>query len=159
MIHDLDIILHIVPAEIQEVHAVGMSVITGKTDIANVRMIFKNGTVANLTANRVSNKPLRKIRVFQPDAYLSVDCLGRKISITRLDGDERPPESNPQITSKRFEYPDSDPLAAQISSFLDAVGRKSEPIVTGQDGRRALKVGLGIMDQVRRGCKNFQVIC
>jgi predicted dehydrogenase len=68
MIHDLDIILHVVPSEVKEVHAVGMSVITEKTDIANVRIIFENGMVANLTASRVSNKTLRKIRVFQPDA-------------------------------------------------------------------------------------------
>jgi len=70
MIHDLDIFLHVVPSEVEEIHAVGMSVITGKTDIANVRMIFENGMVANLTASRVADKALRKIRVFQPDAYL-----------------------------------------------------------------------------------------
>ena len=85
MIHDLDIVLHVVPSEVKEVHAVGMRVITDKTDIANVRIIFQDGTVANLTASRVADKTMRKIRVFQPDAYLSVNYAKRKISIIRLN--------------------------------------------------------------------------
>jgi predicted dehydrogenase len=158
MIHDLDIILHVVPSEVKEVHAVGMSVITGKTDIANVRMIFENGTVANLTASRVSNRVLRKIRIFQPDAYLSVDCAKREISITRLDGDVGSSDHFPQITSNRMRYPDSDPLAEQIASFVNAVITGREPVVTGRDGRRALKVAYGIIDQIERGCRHFQAI-
>ena len=159
MIHDLDIILHVVPSEVKEVHAVGMSVITGKTDIANVRIIFENGTVANLTASRVSNKTLRKIRVFQPDAYISVNCAKREISIIRLDGELRGSDDYPQITSDKIKYPDSDPLNDEISSFVNVVMNGSSPVVTGQDGRRALEVALGIIDQIKRGCKNFKAIC
>jgi predicted dehydrogenase len=158
MIHDLDIILHSVPSEVKEVHSVGMSVITGKTDIANVRMIFENGTVANLTASRVSNKTLRKIRIFQPDAYFSVDCVKREISVTQLDGEMKDSDDFPQITSKKMRYPDSDPLGDQISSFVNAIIKGSEPVVTGRDGLKALKVALGIIDQIERGCKNFQAI-
>ncbi|MBK5101321.1 MAG: gfo/Idh/MocA family oxidoreductase, partial [Desulfobacteraceae bacterium] len=158
MIHDLDIILHNVPSEVKEVHSVGMSVITGKTDIANVRIVFENGTVANLTASRVSDKTLRKIRVFQPDAYLAVDCARREISITRLEGEVEGPHGFPQVTSNKIEFPDSDPLADQISSFVNAITNGLEPVVTGRDGRRALKVALGIINQIEDGCKSFQVI-
>lgn len=159
MIHDLDIILHTVRSELRELHAVGMSVITGKTDIANVRMIFQNGTVANLTANRASNRALRKIRIFQRDAYISVDCMKREINITRLDEHEGDPQRFPQITSKRLSYPDSDPLADQIHSFVAAVRNHSNPVVTGEDGRKALRVALAIIDQIERGCRDFQAIC
>ena len=159
MIHDLDIILHAVPSKVKEVHAVGMSIVTGKTDIANVRMIFENGTVANLTASRVSNKTLRKIRIFQPDAYLSVDCVKRELSVTRLYEDVKDSDDFPQITSNRMTYPGSDPLADQISSFVKTVINGSEPVVSGQDGRKALEVALGIIDQIERGCKDFQSIC
>lgn len=158
MIHDLDIILHVVPSEVKEIHAVGMSVITGKTDIANVRIIFENGTVGNLTASRVSEKMLRKIRIFQPDAYLAVDCLKREISVTRLDGNVKGSNSFPQITSNKMTYPGSDPLADQIASFVNAVINGAKPVVTGNDGRNALKVALAIIDQIERGCRNFQTI-
>jgi predicted dehydrogenase len=158
MIHDLDIFLHIIPSEVKEVHAVGMSVITGRTDIANVRMIFENGTVANLTASRVSDKTLRKIRVFQPDAYLSVNCSKREISIIRLDDETKDSGEFPGITTDVTKYPDSDPLADEVSSFVDAVINGSEPVVSGKDGRRALKYALGIIDQIERDCNNFQSI-
>jgi len=159
MIHDLDIILDAVDSEVREVHAVGMCVLTGKTDIANVRIIFENGTVANLTASRVSNKTLRKIRVFQSDAYLSVNCFKRKISVIRLNGKVRYPNGYPQLTSERIAFPESDPLADEISSFVNAIMNSSSPVVTGRDGRRALKVALGIIDQIERGCKSYQTIC
>jgi len=159
MIHDLDIILHSVASELKEVHSVGMSVITGRTDIANVRMIFESGTVANLTASRVSDKTSRKIRVFQPDAYLAVDCVRREISVTRLEGGAKDLTGFPPITSNKMEFPNSDPLADQISSFVNAVTNGSEPIVTGRDGRKALEVALGIIGQIEKGCKSFHNIC
>jgi predicted dehydrogenase len=159
MIHDLDIMLHIVPSEVKELHAVGMSVLTDKTDIANARMIFENGTVGNLTASRVSDKALRKIRIFQPDAYLSVNCLKRELSITRLDGNLREGNSFPQVASSNIQFPGSDPLADQIASFVKSVLNGSKPVVSGQDGRRALKYALTIIDQIERGCRNFQTVC
>jgi len=155
MIHDLDIILHIVPSEVRELHAVGMSVVTDKTDIANARLIFENGTVGNLTVSRVSDKNLRKIRIFQPDAYLHVNCLKRELTVTRLDGQVRDLNRLPVLTSDKIEFPGSDPLADQIASFVNAVIGKSQPVVSGQDGRRALKFALAIMDQIERGCGHF----
>lgn len=158
MIHDLDIILHNVQSDIREVHAVGMSVITGKTDIANARIVFEDGTVANLTASRVSSQTLRKIRVFQPDAYLSVNCLKREISVIRLDEEVKDLNDFPQLTPDKIKFPDRDPLADEISSFVQAVFNESRPVVSGADGRRALEVALGIIGQIERGSKNFQAI-
>jgi predicted dehydrogenase len=159
MIHDLDIILHVVPSEVKELHAVGMSVLTDKTDIANARLIFENGAVANLTASRVSDTPLRKIRIFQPDAYLSVNCLKREITVTKLDGLLRDPHDFPQVTSNKTHFEGTDPLADQIASFVKTVLNGSHPIVSGHDGRRALRYALAIIDQIEKGCKNFQTPC
>jgi len=158
MIHDLDIILHNVQSEIREVHAVGMSVITGKTDVANARIVFEDGTVANLTASRVSSQTLRKIRVFQPEAYLSVNCLKREISVIRLDVKVKDLKEFPRITPEKIKFPGRDPLADEISSFVDAVVNRSKPVVSGADGRRALEVALGIIGQIESGSKNFQMI-
>jgi predicted dehydrogenase len=159
MIHDLDIILHVVPSEVKELHAVGMSVLTDKTDIANARLIFEDGTVANLTASRVSDKPLRKIRIFQPDAYLSVNCLKREITVTKLDGLMRDSHDFPQVTSNKTHFEGKDPLADQIASFVKSILNGSHPIVSGHDGRRALRYALAIIDQIEKGCKNFQTPC
>ncbi len=156
MIHDLDIILHIVPSEVKEIHAVGMPVITDKTDIANVRLIFENGTAANLTASRVSGKMLRKIRVFQPDAYISADCGKRQLTVISLDSEKKDPDGFPQVSTSKEEYSETDPLNDEISSFISAVANGSDPVVTGEDGRNALSVALNIIDQIERGCKNFR---
>ena len=159
MIHDLDIMLHLVPSEVKEVHAVGMTVLTDKTDIANVRIIFENGAVGNLTASRVSDRTLRKIRLFQPDAYLAADCQKRELSVTRLDGEVKGENRYPQVVSQTLSYPGCDPLADEISSFVNAVHNGTKPVVSGEDGRRALKYALQIMEQIERGCKNFETIC
>lgn len=159
MIHDLDIILHVIQSEVKEVHAVGMCVITGKTDIANVRMIFENGTVGNLTASRVSDKTMRKIRVFQPDAYIAADCFKRELNITRLDGKIDPSTGFPPIVTEKKHYPNSDPLADEIASFVDAVINGTEPFVSGPDGRRALNFALEIINQIEEGCRNFRTVC
>jgi len=158
MIHDLDIILHIVPSEVKEIHAVGMPVITDKTDIANVRLIFENGTAANLTASRVSGKMLRKIRVFQPDAYISADCGKRQLTVISLDSEKKDPDDFPQVGTSKEKYSETDPLNDEISSFISAVTNGSDPVVTGEDGRNALRIALNIIDQIERGCKNFRPI-
>ncbi len=159
MVHDLDIILHIVRSEVKELHAVGMSVLTDKTDIANARLIFENGAVGNLTASRVSDKALRKIRIFQQDAYMSVNCLKRELTVTKLDGVLRDANNFPQVTSNRIQFPGRDPLADQIASFIHAVLEGSEPVVSGHDGRRALQYALAIIEQIEKGSRKFQAVC
>lgn len=159
MIHDLDIILHLVPSEVKEIHAVGMTVLTGKTDIANARIIFENGVVGNLTASRVSDRITRKIRIFQPDAYLAVDCHKRELSVTRLDNSTKGKDPFPPVVTKKISYPGRDPLKDEISSFINAVINRAEPVVPGEDGRRALKYALEIIQQIEKGCKEFLTIC
>ena len=158
MVHDLDIILHIVPAEVTEVHATGMAVITDKTDIASVRLVFADGTAANLTASRVSGKMLRKIRVFQPDAYISADCGKRQVTVIGLDDGAKDEDGFPAVTTKKTVYEKSDPLADEINSFVNAVKNGVEAVVTGEDGRSALKIALNIIDQIDRGSGNFETI-
>lgn len=158
MIHDLDIILHMAPSEVKAVHAVGMPVITQKTDIANARLIFEDGTAANLTASRVSGKMLRKIRVFQPDAYFSADCGKRQLTVISLDSEKRDADNFPRVATRKEQHAKSDPLADEIASFVRAVRENSEPVVTGKDGRNALKVALKIIDEIEKGCKDFEPV-
>jgi len=156
MIHDLDMFLHMIPYEIKDIHAVGMSVVTEKTDIANARLIFENGTVANLTASRVSNKTLRKIRIFQPDSYISVDCYRRNLTIIKLrKGADHDPHF-PGLETVKREFPGSDPLQDEIRSFVDSINDGRSPEVTGQDGRKALKVALSIIEQIEANSKLFR---
>jgi len=153
MIHDLDIVLHLVNSEIEEVDAVGMPVVTDKIDIANVRIIFGNGTVANLTASRVSHESLRMVRILQPDSYISVDYGKRKISVTQIKGDTRNPPNLFPIVNKEEEFPDSDPMADQIRSFVEAIRNGTAPKVSGDDGKKVLAVALSIIEQINRKAK------
>jgi predicted dehydrogenase len=148
MIHDLDIIMHILDSEIIEIDAVGMPFVSDKIDIANVRTVFANGTVANLTASRASNESLRVIRIFQPENHILVDCGKRKITVTRVKGDRRNRASLSPIIHREEEFPDSDPLADQISSFIRAIKKGTEPKVSGFDGKKALAVSLSIINQI-----------
>ena len=158
MIHDLDIILDVAQSEIKEMHAVGMSVVTGKTDVANVRIIFESGLVSNLTVSRVSAKTLRKIRVFQPDVYMDANCLKRELSIIRLDNGIKDLEMLSKIEPEVERFPGRDPLADEIKSFVDSVTNCSQPVVTGRDGRRALKVTLDIIEQIKKGPNCFKSV-
>jgi predicted dehydrogenase len=150
MIHDLDIILHIVRSEIKEIDATGMSVISDKIDVASARIAFFGGAVANLTASRVSSESHRVIRVFQPDINISVDCGKRKINLARFASDNRDSADSPSIVYEEEEFPNSDPLNDQIRSFLDAIKNGTTPRVSGVDGRRALAVALDIIDRIKR---------
>lgn len=150
MIHDLDIVLHLVNSEIKEIDAVGMPVMGDKIDIANVRIIFTNGTVANLTASRVSNESLRMIRIFQPDSCISVDYGKRKIGVTQLKGDRKGLTDRSPIIHREDRFPDSDPMADQIRSFVEAIKMGAGPKVSGVDGKRALAVALCVVDQIKR---------
>lgn len=156
MIHDLDIFLHIIPSEIKEIHAVGMSVITDKTDIANARLIFENATVANLTASRVSNITFRKIRVFQQESFLSVDCKNRRLTIIKLKKGADHDKDYPGLEIDSRDFSHSDPLQDEINSFVDAVNDGRRPEVTGQDGRKVLEVALEIIEQIKSNSKQFR---
>ena len=148
MIHDLDIVLSFVKSPVKEVRAVGLPILSGKVDIANVRMEFDSGCVANFTASRVSTERVRKLRFFQPGQYISVD-YGRQDVMVFAVGDRAAPSSkpsvNPQIAISRPPIVAEEPLHAEIRSFLDAVRHRTRPVVSLEEGREALALGLEIL--------------
>ena len=150
MIHDLDIVLTFVNSPVKEIRAVGLPILSGKVDIANVRMEFESGCVANLTASRVSTERVRKLRFFQPGQYISVD-YGRQDVVVFAVGDKVAPASkpsvNPQISISKPTITAEEPLLAELKSFLDAVRRRALPIVSLEEGRRALSVALDILER------------
>ncbi len=145
MIHDIDIILDIVNSEVEKIDASGTPVLSQGIDIANARIVFKNGCVANVTASRASNKTDRKMRIFQNDAYLSVDFQNRELSVYRKgDGEMYPGIPNIDINSSKFDK--SDALLTEIEHFLACIANNSAPKVSGEDGKRALQTAIQISD-------------
>ncbi|ADE14389.1 oxidoreductase domain protein [Nitrosococcus halophilus Nc 4] len=143
MIHDIDIILSIVNSSVKEIHANGASVLTDDIDIANARIQFANDCVANVTASRVSMKAQRKMRIFQQDAYISIDFQDKILSIYRKGTKEMFP-SIPEITHEESRFGQSDAIKAEIEAFLKAVREGTPPPVSGEEGRRALAIALQI---------------
>ena len=144
MIHDIDIILSMVPSGIKLVNSVGIPVLSEEVDIANARLQFENGCVANVTASRVSREAVRKIRIFQSDAYISIDYQSRKISIFRKDDGGVPVPGLPNVSMEEKSFEQSDALLAEITAFIDSVRSGTAPVVTGEDGKRALELALQI---------------
>src|SRR6266581_4470276 len=141
MIHDLDIVLCLDGSEAVQIDAVGVPVLTPKVDIANVRLRFASGLIANLTASRVSVDKVRKFRVFSPRTYVSVDFTRREAQVARLEEGE----GRPEIVTQRTSAPDQEPLRRQLEGFVTAVRDRSRPVVPGSDGRRALALALAIL--------------
>jgi predicted dehydrogenase len=144
MIHDLDVILSLVKSDVASIDAVGVPVLTSRVDIANVRLRFANGCMANLTASRISRDRVRKIRFFQPHAYLSIDYAAQKVekfTLTRLLG-------VPRIDGGSVAVANEEPLARELADFVDAIRNKRSPLVGGEDGRRALALAQAITDKM-----------
>jgi DUF1009 family protein/predicted dehydrogenase len=156
MIHDLDIVLTIVKAPLSQIRASGISVLTPLPDIANVRLEFANGAVANLTASRISIKNLRKLRVFQEDSYLVAD-YARKSAYTLLKESEIDASGFPEISMEELEIEETDALGEEIISFLDAIRNKRRPVVDGKQGRRALALALDISQQIRKQIQDTRI--
>lgn len=144
MIHDIDIILNMVPSTVKVVNSVGVPVLSNEVDIANARLQFENGCVANVTASRASREAMRKIRIFQSDAYISIDYQERKIAIFRKGGEGLPIPGLPNVTMEEKSFEQGDALLAEIRAFISAVGTGTAPPVTGEDGKRALELALQI---------------
>ena len=145
MIHDLDIILALVKSDPIAIEAVGVPVLTDKFDIANARLRFASGCIANVTASRISKERVRKIRFFQPDAYVSIDYAEQEVEgyrLIRREG-ERPIIQGGQLPVTREE-----PLKRELSDFVQAVRTKRRPLVSGEDGLRALKLAQAIADKM-----------
>ncbi len=165
MIHDLDIVLSLVKSPVREVRAVGLPVLSGTSDIANVRVEFENGSIANFTASRISTERVRKLRLFQPHQYLSLDFARRDLlmidvtaaaglspaelaalierhSKPETDGEPRHPTAG--LNLRKIEVAPGEPLRLELEAFLKAVNERSRPVVDGSDGRRALELALAI---------------
>jgi predicted dehydrogenase len=152
MIHDLDVVLSFVDSPVSEIRAVGLPILSGKVDIANVRLEFASGCIANFTASRVSTERVRKLRFFQPQQYISLD-YGRQDVLIFSVGEARKPDAipsvNPQISVVKPEVVKEEPLRAELRAFLECVRTRSKPLVTLEDGRRALQVALNIVEAIQ----------
>ncbi len=147
MIHDLDIVAELAGAEVERVEAVGVAVLSQTEDIANARLRLAGGCIVNLTASRVSLERLRKVRLFQSDAYVSLDLGENKITLVRREGT---PEGGapPRIVSDKLEFDAGDALLAQDRAFAECVRTRTEPEVSGEDGYRALDLALRIQESI-----------
>lgn len=150
MIHDLDVVLSCVGSEPVSIEAVGVPVLSPRIDIANARLRFGNGCIANLTASRISRERVRKLRVFQPHALVSVDYAEQQVEIWKVskDADERA-----GIDGGRVDVAAAEPLERELRDFVRAARRRSAPRVTGADGRRALAVAQRIADAMAEGAE------
>lgn len=150
MIHDLDLLLATVGSDVTSVEAIGVNVLTPRTDIANVRLRFASGCIANLTASRISRERVRKARFFQRDSYVSIDYAAREVEAYRLV----PPNGNaaaaarPRIEGGKLDVGEQEPLALELADFVAAVRAGREPIVTGRAGRDALALATRIADKM-----------
>jgi predicted dehydrogenase len=154
MIHDIDLILSIVRSPVVAVDAIGSSVFSREIDIANARLRFANGCVANATASRVSLKTERKLRLFQDDAYISVDLQQKILTVIRK-GAGVGADGMPQVAIDENTYEQGDALKAEIEAFLQAVATGEPPPVTGEDGLLALRTAVSITEQVANSVKQF----
>jgi len=154
MIHDIDIILNFVRSEISEIRAAGISVIAENVDIANARLEFQSGCVANVTASRISTKNERKIRLFQKDAYVSVDFTSQEITVIQQNS-KKDDGLIPGMEIKQLCFTKSDALEDEIKSFVQSVANRKVPQVTGQMGRDALKIALNIMEQIKNSASRL----
>jgi predicted dehydrogenase len=145
MIHDLDIVLRLVKSPVVEVRAVGIPILSRKADIANARVEFENGCVANLTASRVSFEKIRKLRFFQPHDYISVDYSTQTGTMVSL--------RMGRVIEKKLEPPNGEPLKLELESFVKAVEARSTPVVSGEDGLRALELAMNINEEIARRSK------
>jgi predicted dehydrogenase len=164
MIHDLDVVLTFVKSKVKEIRAVGLPILSDKVDIANVRIEFESGCVANFTASRVSTERVRKLRFFQAGQYISIDYGRQDVLVFSVgsaaevahslakDAKEwgTQPSVNPQIQVAKPAIVAEEPLLAEIKAFLRAVREKSRPVVSLEDGRRALQLGLAILAEIKQ---------
>jgi predicted dehydrogenase len=142
MIHDIDIILHLVKSDIKELDAVGVKVLSNHEDIANVRLSFDNGAICNITASRISQERVRKIRIFQKNAYISLDYIQQEANIYTKKGKS--------IIEKNINIDKQNPLKEEIKSFIKCINSKKRPLVSGEEAKKALKVALKIIKEIHK---------
>ncbi len=148
MIHDIDIILDLIDSPIRHISASGISVLSDEIDIANARLEFDSGCVANVTASRISRKRERKLRIFQKDAYISADFQEKILAVNRK-GDEKTESGFHDITHNEKTYQDTDALNLEVLDFIQAIKTGNPPKVTGEDGKRALQAATEITKLIK----------
>ncbi|HVG03163.1 MAG TPA: Gfo/Idh/MocA family oxidoreductase [Nitrospira sp.] len=145
MIHDLDLVLSFNPGAVEEVRAAGIPVLSPNIDIANARIAFASGCVANLTASRVSANKMRRLRVFQRDRYVSIDFQSRQAMVSRRTHDHA---TKPTIDVESYQAGDEEPLRLELESFIQSVANGSRPMVSGQDGAAALNLATRVLEAI-----------
>jgi len=155
MIHDLDIVLDFVASPVVAVSAVGLPILSSKIDIANARIEFANGCVANLTASRVSSEKVRKLRFFQPAQYLSIDYSRQDIVVMSVTAAAK--AEAPTIVPRRIDFPKIEPLRAEIEVFLQTVKCRGQSVVTGEEGRCALELGQQVVERIRAHAQTLKL--
>ena len=149
MIHDLDLLLAAVGADVVSIEAIGVNVLTPRTDIANVRLRFSSGCIANLTASRISRERVRKARFFQRDSYVSIDYAAQEVEAYRLVPPQAgAPAGRPGIEGGKLDVPTQEPLALELRDFVDALRTGRAPLVTGRAGRDALALATRIAEKM-----------
>lgn len=148
MIHDIDLLLLLIKSSVVELQAAGAPVITNKTDIASVRLTFKNGVVANLTASRIAMKPIRRFRVFQKGSYLAADTLEGTFLKVDFKGEEHLPPEEFEPYVERFQK--ADPLLEELATFVQVIKNGGQPPVSGQEGFSALELAFKIKREIER---------
>ncbi len=153
MIHDLDLVLWMVDAPVRDVRAVGLPVLSDKVDIANARVEFENGTVANLTASRVSTERVRKFRYFQPNEYISIDFTRRDVIALSVNHNG----ASPQIGFRKLDSDPVEPLRAELEAFIESVETRRPPLVGGEEGRKALALAECVMTRIEEHAAQVNV--
>lgn len=154
MVHDLDLLLHWIPAPVTEVRALGIPVVTDKVDMANARIAFGNGAVANVTASRVARKRVREVRLFQPSRYVSLDFAGNSMAVYELDGSSSD-GAVPGARGEETDLPRADLLAEEVDAFLRACRGLTSCGVSGGQGRSALALGLAVREAIGRHFEQY----
>jgi predicted dehydrogenase len=153
MIHDLDLVLWMVNSPWRDVRAVGLPVLSDKVDIANARVEFQNGAVANLTASRVSTERVRKFRYFQPNEYFSIDFTRRDATLIRVDRGG----PTPQIAFRKLTTTPQEPLRAELEAFVESVRTRRRPLVSGVEGKQALALAEKVMNCIEQHAAHVNV--
>jgi len=148
MIHDLDAVLSFVNSPVREVRAAGLPILSNKVDIANARVEFESGCIANFTASRVSTERVRKLRFFQPRQYISIDYGRQDVLVFTVGEGGGTPSPNPEIKVAKPPVSPEEPLQAEISAFLRAVRAREKPVISLEDGRMALELALAVVKQI-----------
>jgi len=141
MIHDIDIVLGLMKQDVINIEAVGLSTISDYEDVANVRLMFEDGTIADITASRITKDAVRKMRIFQENSYVSLDYITQEAAIFR--------KTEEKIIKEKIKIRKKEPLKKELKSFIDCVKNQKRPVVSGVEGRRALQVALAIVEKIK----------